>query len=154
MRRFELGEAPRGTGLLRRARIDANGEADDEVVQRGRILSERCDHGDDLGELVGVLEIGGEEAVVSGGSPHRLGVAGEAGDPYRDAGSLRRPGKELDVVDRVVVAVVVNGLTAPGGGEDLQRLVEHLAPGPVVELLAGLRELASEAVTRRCRRRG
>ncbi len=37
-------------------------------------------------------------------------------------------------------------LAGPGGGEDLQRLVEHLAALPVVKLLAGRGELGAEAV--------
>ena len=94
-----------------------------------------------------MLEVDREEAVVPGGPAHRLDVAGEPRDPYRDAGSLHGPGEKLDVVDRVVVAVVVvHRLTAPGGGDDLQCLVEPLAPNPVVDLLAGLRELAREPV--------
>jgi hypothetical protein len=46
-----------------------------------------------------------------------------------------------------VLAAVVHRLTGPGGGEDLQCLVEHLASQPVIELLAGLGQLAAEAVT-------
>jgi hypothetical protein len=46
-----------------------------------------------------------------------------------------------------VLAAVVHRLTRPRGLEDLERLVEHPCAPPVVELLAGDRELAAEHVT-------
>jgi hypothetical protein len=45
-----------------------------------------------------------------------------------------------------VVAAVMHDFARPCGGEDVQRLVEHLASDPVVKLLAGLGELAAEPV--------
>jgi hypothetical protein len=52
----------------------------------------------------------------------------------------------LDALDGVVLAAVVDRLTGPGGGEDLECLVEHLASQPVIELFAGFGQLAAEAV--------
>ena len=46
-----------------------------------------------------------------------------------------------------MLAAVVDGLAGPRRREDLQRLVEHLTPEPVVKLFARLRQLASEPVT-------
>jgi hypothetical protein len=45
-----------------------------------------------------------------------------------------------------VAAAVVHRRTGPGGGEDLQCLVQHLASQPIIKLLAGLGQLAAEAV--------
>jgi len=45
-----------------------------------------------------------------------------------------------------VLAVVVHAPAGPGSGEDLQRFIEHLAAPPVIELLAGRRQLAAEMV--------
>jgi hypothetical protein len=45
-----------------------------------------------------------------------------------------------------VVAAKIHLLAGPGRCEDVQRLVEHLAPQPAVELLAALRELPGETV--------
>ena len=83
-------------------------------------LAETGDGGDDVGELVRVLEIDREEAVVPGGAAQRFDVAGKSRDPHRHAGPLHRSGQEGDAVDGVVPAVVVHRLAGPRGGEDLQ----------------------------------
>ena len=46
----------------------------------------------------------------------------------------------------MVLTAVVYGLTWLGGREDLQRLVEHLFPAPVVELLPRRRQLPPDTV--------
>jgi hypothetical protein len=45
-----------------------------------------------------------------------------------------------------VLAVVVHRLAGPGGGQDVQRLVEHRRSGPVLELLARLGQFAAGLV--------
>jgi hypothetical protein len=102
--------------------------------------------GGDLGELVGVLDAHGEEALASDRAAKRLGLAVEAGDPDRHAGSLDRPLQEPHRVDRVVLATMVDGLPGPSRLEDPERLVEHSRALAVVELLARDRVLAGELV--------
>jgi hypothetical protein len=45
-----------------------------------------------------------------------------------------------------MLATVVYWLAGPGGGEDLQGLIEHLTPQTVIELLTGGGQLAGEVV--------
>ena len=52
--------------------------------------------------------------------------------------SLNRPRKELHVVDKVVLSVMVDRLAGPSGLENLERFVEHLAARAIIELLARL----------------
>ena len=113
---------------------------------RRRVPAQLGDGGDDFGELVRVFEVDRNEAVVPGGTAQRFDVSAESRGPHRHPGPLNRSGEELDTVDGVVLAAVVHRLTGPGGGEDLQCLVEHLASKPAIELLAGLGQLAAEAV--------
>jgi hypothetical protein len=75
-----------------------------------------------------------------------LDVSGESRGPHRHPRPLHRSGQELDAVDGVVLAAVVDRRIGPGGGESLECLVEHLASQPVLELLAGFGQLAAEAV--------
>ena len=127
-------------------RVDPRRETDGEVVRRRRALAEIGDGGDDLGELIGVFKVGREETVVPGGPTQRFDVAGESRDPHRHPGLLHWSGQKLDALDGVVLAAVVHRLTGPGGGEDLQCLVEYLASQPIIELFAGFGQLAAEAV--------
>lgn len=87
---------------------------------------------DDLGQLVGVFEVDGEEPVVAGGPAQRSDPSGVPGDPYWHPRLLDRSGKEPNAVDGVVLAAMVHRLTRPRGGEDLHRLVEHLAAQSVI----------------------
>jgi hypothetical protein len=84
------------------------------------VLAEVSDGGDDLGELIGVFEVGREEAVVAGGPAQRLEVAGESRDPHRHPGMLNWSGQELNAVNGAVAAAVVHRRTGPGDGEDLE----------------------------------
>jgi hypothetical protein len=67
----------------------------------------------------------------------RSGVAVVAADPDRHAWPLDRPGPEPHAVDGVVLAAVMHRFARPGGGQDLERLVEHPCAPPLVELFAG-----------------
>jgi hypothetical protein len=57
------------------------------------VLAKPGDRGDDLGELVGVLEIRWEEAVVAGRATQRLGVARKSRDPHWHAGRCAGRGR-------------------------------------------------------------
>src|SRR5215207_915746 len=142
----EPDQPPGGARLGIGRWVGAMRETDGEVVRRRRVLAEVGDGGDDLGELIWVFKVGREETVVPGGPAQRLDVAGEARDPHRHSGLLHWSGQELDALDGVVAAAVVHRRTGPGDGEDLKRLVQHLASQPIIELLAGLGQLAAEAV--------
>ena len=82
------------------------------------MLAEAGDGCGDLGELVGVLKVDREEAVVPGGPAQRPDLAGEPRDPDRHP-LPHWPGKELNPVDGVVLAVVVHALARPGSSENL-----------------------------------
>jgi hypothetical protein len=45
-----------------------------------------------------------------------------------------------------VLALVPDRLTRPGGRQDVQGLIQHLGPPPLVEFFSGDRELAPELV--------
>jgi hypothetical protein len=79
------------------------------------VLAQAGDGGGGLGELAGVLKVDREEAVVAGARPD---LDREPRAPDRHP-LPHWPGKELDPVDGVVLAVVVHALTRPGSGEDL-----------------------------------
>src|SRR5215469_2572004 len=134
---LELGQPPGGARLGIGRRVGAGREAYRDVVRRGRVLPVAGDDGGYLGELVRAREVDREEAGLPGGLSQRPGTAGKARDPHRHSWLLDRPGKELDAIHGVVRAAVAHWLAGPGGGEDLQCLVEHLATPTVVELLAG-----------------
>ena len=54
-----------------------------------------------------MVEVGREEAVVPGGSPHRLGVAGKAGDPHRHARPLQSRSCQVSTPANVVSPIRV-----------------------------------------------
>jgi hypothetical protein len=60
---------------------------------------------------------------------------------------LGGPRQELDVVEEVVGAAMVDRLAGPGSQKDLKRLVEHLAPQSIIDLLSRPRKLAGELVS-------
>jgi hypothetical protein len=144
--RVEFGQPPGGACGGVGGGVGAGRQRDRDVIRRGRVLAQAGDGGGDLGELAGIREVDREEPVVAGGAAQRPGFPGEPGDPDRHAGPLHRAGEELDAVDGVTRAAMVHRPAGPGGGEDLQRLIQHLAALPVVELLAGCGELGAEAV--------
>ena len=93
----EVHEPPRGACRGVRRRIATRREGGDDVVRvravRARLVAQRGEVGDDLGELIRMLEIDGEEALVAGRPAERLGLAVEArthtGTPGRWTGRGR-----------------------------------------------------------------
>ena len=73
------------------------------------LLAHRGDLGDDLGELVGVLEVDQEEHLELAALG---GLALPVPPPHRVL-TLNRPGQKPHAVDRVVLTTVVHGLARP-----------------------------------------
>src|SRR5262245_50123412 len=143
---LELWQPPGRPGIGPGQRINSQRQSDREVVRRRRVRPELGDDVDRLGELIRMFEVGRDVAVESRGPTHRLDLAGEAAGPDRHAGPLDRARQESHVVDGVVLAPMLHRLPGPSGRQDLERLVEHPAPSPVVQLLAGLGQLAAEPI--------
>jgi hypothetical protein len=68
-----------------------------------------------------------------------------AGGQRREVGGLGRREK-LHIIDEVVPAAMVDRLAGPGGHNDLEGFVEHLAAHPIIDLLTGPRELPGDLV--------
>src|SRR5918992_5895418 len=145
-----LGHPPRGARRAVGCRVGPGRKGGDDVIGLGWVSSplsaEGGEVGSDLGKLVRVLEVDGEEALVPGRPAQWPGLAVVPRYPDRHAGALHGPRQEPHGVDRVVLAVVLHELSRPGGLEDLERLVEHLSALAVVELLACDRVFAAELV--------
>ena len=108
-----------------------------EVAPLGSELGHR------LGEVLGTTEVDEEHPVPPGGPAQRAPMGPPPRDPDGDAGTLRRPRQETHALGPVVDSGVVHGLPAPELVEQVQALVEHRRPHPVVELLTEGRQLAT-----------
>jgi hypothetical protein len=100
------------------------------------VAAQVVDGRDGLSEFVDVLEVDREETIAASRSSHWLDVAGERCRPHRYARTLHGPRQELNVIDEVVPAAMVDRLAGPGSQKDLERLVEHLPPQSIIDLVS------------------
>src|SRR5918995_6571742 len=132
--RLDLGHPPRGTRLGVRRDVAAGGQLDSDVEGCRVIATQVADGRHGLCELIDVVEVDREEAVVAGRPAQRFEVPGECRGPHWYPWSLNRSRQELDIVDEVVLAAMVDRLAGPGSREDLESFIEHLPSHSIVEL--------------------